>query len=216
MTVLSSATISFLGGLRAHNDRQWFEAHRADYEDHVKHPGEQFAEAVRLHLAEATGEAHEFRIFRIHRDVRFSKDKTPYNAHLHISFSPGGSCREGGPTWMIGLDPDKLTVGVGIFAFSPARMERWRESVAGAKGEAVAALFEKLRRSGVRLGEPELKRVPAPYPPDHRHAALLRHKGVTAWIDCPDIALALGDSGPANCISELLRLRELFEILQAM
>ena len=216
MRLLSSATIAFLGDLRALNDRQWFEAHRADYEAHVKFPGERFADAVSLRLREATGEAHEFRIFRIHRDIRFSKDKTPYNAHLHISFSPGGSGRKGGPTWMIGLDPDGLTVGAGIFAFSGAQLEAWREYVAGVNGEAVVALFDRLRGSGVRLGEAELKRVPAPYPPDHQHAALLRRKGVTAWIDCPDAALALDEKGPANCVAELLRLRDLFSLLQAL
>lgn len=214
MTLLSSATIEFLSGLRAHNDRQWFEAHRADYDAYLKHPAERFADAAGLCLGEATGESHEFRIFRIHRDIRFSKDKTPYNAHLRISFSPGASCRTGGPTWMIGLDPDKLTVGAGIFAFSNAQREAWREHVAGVKGEAVVALFDRLRESGVRHGEPELKRVPAPYLPDHQNAALLRRKGVTAWIDCPDVALALGDEGPANCVAELLRLRDFFDELQ--
>ncbi len=118
MTLLSRDTTRFLTQLRANNDRQWFEAHKADYEVHVKLPGEAFARALANELEAAMGAPHEYRIFRVHRDVRFSKDKTPYNAHLHISFSPDGGCKEGGPAWMFGLDPDGLTLARG---FSPSR-----------------------------------------------------------------------------------------------
>ena len=110
---LSPATVEFLAALRSHNDRDWFAAHKADYEDHLKYPAEQFAAALASELAAATGKPHDYRIFRIHRDVRFAKDKTPYSAHLHISLSPEGGCREGGPVWMFGLDPDGLNLGAG-------------------------------------------------------------------------------------------------------
>ena len=112
---LSPATTAFLGALRENNDRAWFTAHKGDYVAHLKCPAEQFASALAGELAEQSGTPHEYRIFRIHRDVRFAKDKTPYNAHLHISLSPDGGCREGGPAWMFGLDPDGLTLGAGIF-----------------------------------------------------------------------------------------------------
>jgi uncharacterized protein (TIGR02453 family) len=134
MTFLYRDTIDCFGRLRANNDRQWFELHRADYEAHVKLPGEAFASAPAAQLEAATGEPHDYRIFRVHRDVRFSKDKAPYSAHLHISFSPGGGCKEGGPAWMFGLDPDGLTLGAGIFAFSALRLDRWRALVADAGG----------------------------------------------------------------------------------
>ena len=97
MMLLSRATATFLGRLRANNDRQWFDAHRDEYEAHAKWPGEAFAWVLASQLEAATDEPHEYCIFRIHRDVRFSKDKTPYNAHLHISFSPNEGCKEGGP-----------------------------------------------------------------------------------------------------------------------
>ena len=159
---LSPATVEFLAALRSHNDRDWFAAHKADYEDHLKYPAEQFAAALASELAAATGKPHDYRIFRIHRDVRFAKDKTPYSAHLHISLSPEGGCREGGPVWMFGLDPDGLNLGAGIFAFSPPRLARWREWCAGGEGEAIGETLARLIAAGARLSEPELKRVPAP------------------------------------------------------
>lgn len=214
MSLLSSATIGFLADLRANNDRQWFAAHKAAYEADLKRPAESFAQALAGELEAATGERHEYRIFRIHRDVRFSNDKTPYNAHLHITLSPEGGCRDGGPAWMFGLDPDGLTLGAGIFAFTPPRLDNWRALATGPKGARIAALLDRLRAEQVRVSDPELKRVPAPYPADHPQTELLRHKGLAAWIDGIDSTHAFGTAGPPNCTRELLRLRELFEVLR--
>lgn len=216
MSFLSSGTTDFLGALQANNDRRWFEAHKADYQTYLKRPGEAFAEALASALEAKTGEAHAWRIFRIHRDIRFSKDKTPYNTHLRISLSPDGDCAEGGPVWMFGLDPDRLTLGAGVFELTKARLEAWRTRADGTDGEAIAQLFSRLVQDGVRLSEPELKRVPAPYAQDHPRGELLRHKGLTAWIDCPDSRLAFGDAGPANCVAELLRLRPFVALLRKL
>ncbi|MGF7171967.1 uncharacterized protein (TIGR02453 family) [Sphingobium xanthum] len=193
-----------------------FEAHKADYEDHLKYPAECFAQALAGELESATGEPHTYRIFRVHRDIRFAKNKTPYNAHLHISLSPGGGCRDGGPAWMFGLDPDRLTLGVGIFAFSMAQLAAWRERVAGDEGEATAQMLSQLDATGVRIGEPDLKRMPAPYAADHPRAPLLRRKGLTAWIDSADTKAALGADGPDQCAGELLKLRSLFDLLRSL
>jgi uncharacterized protein (TIGR02453 family) len=216
MTLLTRDTVEFLAGLRANNDRGWFEAHRADYQAFVKHPGEAFAGALADGLEAMTSEAHRYRIFRIHRDVRFSKDKTPYNAHLHISLSPGAGCSEGVPAWMFGIEPDRLTLGAGIFTFAAAQLEAWRSRVAACEGEEIARMLDGLEAAGVRIGEPELKRVPAPYPSDHPHASLLRRKGLTAWTDSADTGAALGADGPARCVRQLIRLRGLFDLLRGL
>lgn len=216
MSQLSSATTDFLGALQANNDRRWFEAHKAEYLAHLKRPGEAFAEALAATLEAETGEAHAWRIFRIHRDVRFSKDKTPYNTHLRISLSPEGECAEGGPVWMFGLDPDRLTLGAGIFELTKPRLETWRTRADAPDGAAIVQLFSRLVQDGVRLSEPELKRVPSPFAQDHPRGELLRRKGLTAWIDCPDPQLAFGADGPANCVAELLRLRPFVALLREL
>jgi len=216
MTLLTRETIGFLAALRANNDRTWFAAHDADYRAHLKIAGEAFAAALAEALEAMTAEVHRYRIFRIHRDLRFAKDKTPYNAHLHISLSPDGGCSEGGPAWMFGLEPDRLTLGAGIFKFTRAQLAAWRARIAAGEGEAVARMLDGLETSGVRIPDPELKRVPAPYATDHRHAPLLRRTGLTAWIDGSDTDAALGADGPAYCARELLRLRELFDLLRSL
>jgi uncharacterized protein (TIGR02453 family) len=214
MRLLSTETITFLAGLRANNDRQWFEANRDAYHTHFKEAGEGFAQALAKELETAMGEPHEYRLFRIHRDVRFSKDKTPYNAHLHISFAPVGGCKGGGPTWMFGLDPDGVTLGSGIFSFSHSQLDPWRVLVAGPDGSSVAALVDRLRADQVRIGDPESKRAPAAYPSDHPRVELLRRKGLTAWIDGSGSETAISAQGPVNCALTLLKLRELYQVLR--
>lgn len=213
MPWLSPATTAFLAALRQNNDRAWFTAHKADYETYLKQPGEQFAAALAGELAARTGERHDYRVFRIHRDVRFAKDKTPYNSHLHISLSPGGGCREGGPAWMFGLDPDGLTLGAGIFVFSQAQLTLWREWCGGEGGEAIGALLASMESAGARLSEPELRRVPPPWSAEHRQESNLRRKGLGVWLDQADPAVAFGIEGPARCAAEFMKLRSLFERL---
>lgn len=213
MSWLSAETVRFLAELRDNNDRDWFARHKDRYEQVLKHPAETFAAAMADELSAWRSASHDYRIFRIHRDVRFSKDKIPFNAHLHISFAAGGGCNDGAPVWMFGLDPDGVTLGAGIFAFAPAQLERWRAMCASPSGARLASTFAVLNNDGVRLPAPELKRVPAPYAADHPRGADLRRKGLTAWIDEPDPSLAFGIEGPAKCVRRLAKLRAIFDIL---
>lgn len=182
-------TQAFLQDLRANNERAWFQANKARYERAYKAPAEAFVAELRPRLEALAEVALGGKLFRIHRDVRFSKDKSPYNAHLHIGFQhqrAGGEPRRRGGFYF-GLDPDKLTLGVGAFDFGPADLDRYRKAVAddgwGGDLEALLAGLD------ARLYEAELKRVPAPYPADHPRADLLKHKGLSAWRDVDDPAL---------------------------
>lgn len=179
-------TQGFLADLAANNDRTWFNANKARYEAAYKGPAEAFADEVRPHLAELTGQPVGAKIWRIHRDVRFSKDKSPYNTHLHVGFRPQGEPRRRGGFYL-GLEPAKLSLGVGAFDFGPVDLERYRKAVASeAYGEELA---EILAGTEARLREPELKRTPAPYAANHPRAELLRRKGLNVWQDL-DPALA--------------------------
>src|SRR2546430_12572197 len=80
----STATLTFLRGLKRHNDRAWFEAHRAVYEADVKQPMRELIEEMDVRLTrfapEIIGEPKRS-MFRIYRDIRFSPDKSPYKTH---------------------------------------------------------------------------------------------------------------------------------------
>jgi len=182
-------TMGFLRELRANNDRGWFNAHKATYEAAYRAPAEAFTAELRPRLEALAGVQLGAKVFRVHRDVRFSKDKSPYNTHLHIGFQaqrlPGELRRRGG--FYFGIDPETVTLGVGAFDFGPADLERYRRAVADeSDGGELAALLSRLQ---ARQDPPDLKRVPAPYPADHPRSELLRHKGLNVWRDIDDPAL---------------------------
>ncbi|MEQ8345818.1 MAG: DUF2461 domain-containing protein [Sneathiellaceae bacterium] len=212
---LGPEAVSFLQALAANNNRDWFTANKPRYEAVLKRPAAAFATATAGELERRTGLAHEARIYRIQRDIRFAKDKTPYNAHLHIAFTPRID-HPAPPAWMFGLEPDRLVLGAGTFAFPGAVLDRWRARVAGPDGAALATILSRLQAAGARLDEPELKRVPKPFPADHPQAALLRRKGLCAWRDDIPVAAAYGAAAPAACAQALTPLQPLFDWLRAM
>ena len=174
--------VQFLRELKQNNDRDWFNANKERYETAFRQPAGQFASTVCDAVLEMTGTSHDAKVFRIHRDVRFSKDKTPYNTHLHVSFLPDGEMATK-PAFFFGVDTEKATVGAGCFGLEKAALDRFRERVAGPEGEALAAELDGMRPAGVRFPDPELKKVPAPYTADHPRAELLRRKSLSAWRD---------------------------------
>lgn len=117
---------------------------------------------------------------------------------------------------MFALEPDQLILGAGIFTFAAGQLEAWRTRIAADEGEGIARMVAGLQAAGVRTGEPELKRVPAPYASDHPCASLLRRKGLTAWTDNADTDAALGVDGPVRCARELIKLRGLFDLLRGL
>ncbi len=175
-------TSKFLKALKANNNRDWFHAHKARYETAVKDPAAAFVEAMTFRLQAETGDVHSAKTFRINRDIRFSKDKTPYNSHLHIMFR-----REGGRgSLFFGLQTDGLVLGGGMMRFDKAQLAVYRDAVDGPHGDKLDRILTELIKDGGRLNEPPLKRVPKPFEPDHPRGALLRRKGCSIWQDMPD------------------------------
>lgn len=163
-----------LAQLAANNDRDWFADHKSQYETRIKLPGLALGDHIAADLGRLLGQPVTPKLFRVHRDLRFSRDKTPYNAHLHLSWSS----EKTGPGWFFGLAPDYVTAGWGWMGFTPAQTARWRKIAAEDTGLARA-----LDLPGYRVSEPELKRVPAPFPKDHGAAENLRRKSLTLWAD---------------------------------
>jgi len=161
----------FLAQLAANNDRDWFAAHKGEFEARIKRPALAFADLISADLARLLGRPVTHKLFRIHRDLRFSADKTPYNTHLHLAWTADGKT---GPGWYFGLSPDDLTTGWGWMAFTPAQITTWRQTVD-------SGTCPDLPPKGFTLAEPELKRVPAPYDKTHPAGDNLRRKSLTLW-----------------------------------
>lgn len=119
-------------------------------------------------------------MFRIYRDVRFSKDTTPLNAHLHLMWSPAEQDTLA-PSWFWGLSPEYFIVGMGVMGLQGESLTRYRAFV-DRRGDALQTALDDAHVSvGAEMSDwgPEpLKRVPRPYDPDHAHGALLKRKAL--------------------------------------
>lgn len=155
--------VEFYEGLEADNSRAYWQDHKEHYERFAKEP---MAEL----LAELADEFGEGRIFRPYRDVRFSKDKTPYKTSIAAQM-PGG---------YVSMSADGLFVGAGLYMPDPDQLRRYREAVDGeASGNELEEIVSTLRSGGYDVGGAQtLKTAPRGYPKDHPRIALLQQKGV--------------------------------------
>jgi uncharacterized protein (TIGR02453 family) len=209
MTFFSSSSIAFLQTLAENNNREWFNNNKLKYEEHLKYPADGFSANMASELGVMTGTDHASKVFRIYRDVRFSKDKTPYNSHMRMVFKPTGKTDSLG--WMFSLEKDHLVFGVGVFAYEKVALSQFRERVSGPDGVLLEKILDDLKCRGARLSGADLKRVPAGFDVDHPRAQLLRHKGLVAWLDLPDPDVAFGEKASANCLKEYRKLKPLYD-----
>ncbi|MFO1034480.1 MAG: DUF2461 domain-containing protein [Hyphomicrobiales bacterium] len=182
-------TFAFLKGLAKTNSKEWFEQHRADYELYDLAPAKAFVEALGPRLKKIAKDAQaEARvngsIFRINRDVRFSKDKRPYKTTLDMWFWQGAQRSWENTGFYVRLRPDGFLAGAGLFEFTPEQLKRYRAAVLDEK--AGASLVKTLSRiEGLALNEPERKQVPRGFPSDHPRAELLKRNGLYCSHDAP-------------------------------
>jgi uncharacterized protein (TIGR02453 family) len=161
-------TIRFLRELRANNTKDWFDAHRADYEAYWVAPAKAFVIAL-----------------RINRDTRFSRDPSPYKDHLDFWFWEGER-RDAVSGFFARLSPEFLGVGAGCHSLDPERLTRFRRAVAHpASGEELARIAKLVEGGGYELGGAALRRPPAGLPADGPAGRFLLHKALFVHHDEP-------------------------------
>jgi uncharacterized protein (TIGR02453 family) len=182
--------VEFLADLAEHNDRAWFQPRKADYERLLKAPLESLCVALDERFAARgipLGADPARSPFRIYRDVRFSKDKSPYKTNIGASFpsverTPDGFAvageRRGGGYFH--LSPGEIFVGGGMWHPDPGPLAAWRALVVRDPERVHAAIDDSafVERFGGVSGD-RLKRVPTGFPADHPDAVLLTLKDVT-------------------------------------
>ncbi len=203
------STLKFLRALKKNNTKVWFDANRKEYEAAYKGPAKQFSTELAARVGRMTRKPHKAKVFRINRDLRFSKDKTPYNTHLHIGIVAEDAERTA-PAWMFGLDAKTMCVGVGVMDFGP-NLGAYREAVGGRGGATLAKHLAALTSEGARLHvEPELKRVPKGFEPDHPRADLLRRKNLSIWLDFDSPKEAEREDLISECEARLKQLKPVY------
>lgn len=180
---LPRATPTFLTDLAHNNDRNWFEIHRADYVTHWLEAGLDLiaalaspCAAMRPRLLAVPKLNQSLR--RIHRDTRFSVDKTPYQPCLHVILSTGPAFNKA-PGFHLVLTPEGLSFGAGQYGFDPVALDRVRRRTCDPSDRVeLLAAIAAAGSVGSRLDAPDLARVPKGYEsePDWDH--LLRRKSL--------------------------------------
>jgi uncharacterized protein (TIGR02453 family) len=178
-TGFGPGTTAFLEDLVAHQDRAWFADNRARYDAELLEKQRAFVDAIGAAFAKVDPRvqavpAVDRSIFRIFRDVRFSRDKSPYKTYSDVFFWVGED-RKSAPGYFMRIAPGEVWAGCGAHSLKPEQLARLRAGIiAPASGERFASILSDLEASGFEIGERTLARVPAGFPADSPRADLLR------------------------------------------
>ncbi len=175
------AGIDFLKRLKKNNNREWFAKHKHEYEASVKLP-------MQCLIVTLAGKLHddipeiEFNpkrsIFRIHRDVRFSKNKAPYKTNIAASFELRGKKQSfETPGLYVHISPGEIFIGGGMYMPMGDQFKGIRKSIADKPKEFLAVINDKnfKKRFGGLKGE-RLVKAPLGFPRDHPMIEHLKHK----------------------------------------
>jgi uncharacterized protein (TIGR02453 family) len=163
--------LEFFEGLEAENTKAYWQRHKTTYDELVRAP----MEALLAELEPGWGDG---RLFRPYRDVRFSRDKSPYKTHMGARIGEFG---------YVQLSAQGLAAGCGMWEMAADQLERYREAVDDeTTGSSLAASVADARTSGIDvMSHDELKTAPRGYPKDHPRVELLRYKGLATWRAWP-------------------------------
>jgi uncharacterized protein (TIGR02453 family) len=181
-TGFADANARFFRALAKNQNREWFLAHKDEYERGWLQPMKHLLTEVRYTLERGYPcELGEPKVFRIHRDTRFSNDKSPYKTQV-AGYVPVAGPRGpmGGPVALYLHLGTETYVGAGHWVMEPAQLARFRAALLDERrGGALARLLTKLEKAGFTAGSREaLKKVPRGVDPEHPRAELLKRKGL--------------------------------------
>jgi len=214
------ALVTYLAGLEAHNRKLWFDAHREEY-DSLRAEFEDVVQQAILRIAHFEPEVAAVTprecIFRIYRDVRFAKDKSPYKTQFSAVIGPGG--RKGGlASYYFHVDAaGKLLVAGGIYAPDARQLERIRQAIARDPRwlERIVRAPRFRRLFGGLIDEDKLKNAPRGFATDHPAVEWLKLKRYVAWSEKPVSALR-GKDLAAHVADECRALQPLVAYLRAV
>ena len=205
----TSKTLTFLRQLKRHNDREWFQAHRDNFEQHVHRPMVDLVECLAVDLRAFAPDlvaAPKTSIYRIYRDIRFSANKAPYKTHVAAIFPHRELAKHEGAGLYVHVAPDRVLVGGGLYRPAPQQLYRLREHIAtNAQRLRTIVRSPSFRRSFGELSGDRLQRVPRGFDSAHPAAEYLRLKQFLAGAERP----AIFATGPRFYASVLRLFRQL-------
>jgi uncharacterized protein (TIGR02453 family) len=182
-------TLYFFSTLKENNNKPWFDQNREIYDDYVIGPARSFVVAMGARLKEIAPNINadprtNKSLFRINRDIRFSKDKSPYKTHMGLVFWDGDLPRMESSVFYFHLEPDRIMLGTGIYKFTRPQLEEYRNSVVNSRyGKELGKVYKELTGKGYDFGGKNYKKTPRGFDGDHENADLLLYDGVHVGKD---------------------------------
>jgi uncharacterized protein (TIGR02453 family) len=179
----------FFQNLKKNNTKQWFEKHRNEYEEFVLGPAREFVAEMGNRLRKIAPEINAIpkinqSLFKINRDVRFSKDKSPYKTSMGIWFWEGRRKRMECSGFYIHLEDQRLFYGAGIYMFPKNLLALYRDAVVDKKlGPQLKRAAKKVSDKGYSVNGKHYQRIPQSYDPDHQNAEFLLFNGLHAMLE---------------------------------
>jgi uncharacterized protein (TIGR02453 family) len=197
-TAIPPSAFQFLRALKRNNDRVWFNANKDRYVAELRDPLLAFIAAFAPKLAKlnrhliADPSPNGGSLFRIYRDTRFAKDKSPYKTHAGMYFAPPGGRESPAPGFYLHVEPGNVFMAGGLWHPDPVNLKRVRDAIATKPGPWKKA--SRSKAAPLDAGE-ALSRPPRGYDPEHPLIDDLKRKSFTtshefseAQASAPDFA----------------------------
>jgi uncharacterized protein (TIGR02453 family) len=183
-------TENFLGDLSKHNNKEWFEKNRARFDFEFLQPAVQFVVEMGEKLSEIFPDIIAIpkidkSIFRLHRDIRFSKDKSPFKSNLGLYFWEGSGKKMECSGYYFHIEPKLFFLGAGMYMFSKDQLKKYREVVSDPiKGKQLNDIISKLlNKKNIKLGGKTYKKTPRGFDPEYKYNELLLHSGIYVYYE---------------------------------
>jgi uncharacterized protein (TIGR02453 family) len=196
--------LRFLKNLKKNNTREWFNNHKADFEDLVKFPMQSLIASMRSPMSRLAPEIEvnpKTSMFRIYRDTRFSKNKAPYKTHVAAVFHPRGHW-ESSAGYYVHIEPGAVYAGGGIYMPDGDQLKKIRRSIADQPKEFLSIVGDsRFVRQFKSLEGEKLQRMPLGFPADHMMGEWLKYKSFYAGVEWEDAVCTT-----PNFITEVVRV----------
>jgi uncharacterized protein (TIGR02453 family) len=184
MPTFTETGLKFLKKLKRNNNREWFREHKNVYEESVRRPMIELVNVLAERFEDFAPEAvadPKTSLFRIYRDTRFSKDKSPYKTYVAASFPVRGLGKNEGAGFYFHIGPSELLIAGGVYRPMPDDLRSVRDHVAlrYKRLDSIVTARQFRRMFGELTGD-RLSRTPRGFPVDHPADKFLRHKDFLA------------------------------------
>jgi len=183
--------LPFLKSIEKNNTKEWFEAHKDEYTRYILEPSRAFVEEMGEHLQALVPTINavpkiNHSLFRIYRDTRFSKNKSPIKTRIGIIFWQGRDIRMQSSCFYLHFSPKEMTIASGIRTFDPDLLSAYRYYIrVDEHRETLHRILKGLEEKGYTIEPPHYKRLPRGFTKEMSHEYLARMQAVAVYHSVP-------------------------------